>query len=333
MCDRTSEFRALARGLEGAVPSTPEKPKVPPVSTLSDFHVTASSISKEIYFTSQKLKKLTRLVQRRSLFDDPAAEINGLVHSIKGDITQLNAKLEQAQGYVDARKQKMGERNQQASHSVAVVGTLKQQLMQATRAFKDVLQKRSESMRAQQGRRDLYGQQRAPAVTLGKPIVYKPITAAAPDRSRAGPDASRRTADPNRSPSLPRPAGVTDVPLDEDVSTALGTPQAPSTPLLQQNLLIPDQTYLESRTTAMTDVESHIVELGTIFNKLALMLQDQREMVERLDDNIEDAHENINRSELMLMNVWNNLSSNRALAMKLFAVLVIFVTLFLLFLA
>lgn len=41
------------------------------------------------------------------------------------------------------------------------------------------------------------------------------------------------------------------------------------------------QTYLESRSSAVQEVESHIAELGLIFNKLATMLQDQREMVER----------------------------------------------------
>ena len=41
------------------------------------------------------------------------------------------------------------------------------------------------------------------------------------------------------------------------------------------------QSYLESRSTAVQEVEGHIAELGLIFNKLATMLQDQREMVER----------------------------------------------------
>ncbi|CAN0316389.1 unnamed protein product, partial [Ectocarpus fasciculatus] len=41
------------------------------------------------------------------------------------------------------------------------------------------------------------------------------------------------------------------------------------------------QGYLESRSSAVQEVEGHIAELGLIFNKLATMLQDQREMVER----------------------------------------------------
>lgn len=41
------------------------------------------------------------------------------------------------------------------------------------------------------------------------------------------------------------------------------------------------QSYLESRSSAVQEVEGHIAELGLIFNKLATMLQDQREMVEK----------------------------------------------------
>lgn len=41
------------------------------------------------------------------------------------------------------------------------------------------------------------------------------------------------------------------------------------------------QEYLEARAQAIEDVESHIVELGQIFNRLATMIAEQRELVER----------------------------------------------------
>merc|ERR1740124_1196423 len=42
----------------------------------------------------------------------------------------------------------------------------------------------------------------------------------------------------------------------------------------QQLQLIPDQTYLRQRADAMSEVETNIVELGTIFNKLAVMVNE-----------------------------------------------------------
>ncbi|CAN0118743.1 unnamed protein product [Heterosigma akashiwo] len=83
----------------------------------------------------------------------------------------------------------------------------------------------------------------------------------------------------------------------------------------------------------MTEVESQILELGTIFNKLGLMVQEQRDLVERLEDNVEDTHQNVSLAHMKLMQVYDNLRSNRALAMKIFGILIVFFTMFIIFLA
>eukprot|EP00559_Dactyliosolen_fragilissimus_P007272 CAMPEP_0184864802 /NCGR_PEP_ID=MMETSP0580-20130426/16096_1 /TAXON_ID=1118495 /ORGANISM="Dactyliosolen fragilissimus" /LENGTH=434 /DNA_ID=CAMNT_0027363721 /DNA_START=116 /DNA_END=1421 /DNA_ORIENTATION=- len=70
--------------------------------------------------------------------------------------------------------------------------------------------------------------------------------------------------------------------------------------------LIPDQNYLRERADAMTQVESHIVELGTIFNKLAVMVGEQQEMVQRVEDNVNDANDNINLSMATLSDTLHN---------------------------
>ncbi len=43
----------------------------------------------------------------------------------------------------------------------------------------------------------------------------------------------------------------------------------------------------------MQEVEKTIRELGGIFNRLAVMLGEQGEMVERIDDNVEDTLDNL----------------------------------------
>jgi SNARE domain len=92
--------------------------------------------------------------------------------------------------------------------------------------------------------------------------------------------------------------------------------------------LIPDQDYLQSRADAMSTVESNIVELGTIFNKLAVMVSEHREMVQRVEDNTEETNSNINLSMSTLSDTLTNLRSNRALLMKLFSILVVFIIVF-----
>jgi syntaxin 5 len=97
--------------------------------------------------------------------------------------------------------------------------------------------------------------------------------------------------------------------------------------------LIPDQDYLRERADAMSQVETQMVELGSIFNKLAVMVSEHREMVQRVEDNVDDANSNISLSLNTLTDTLHNLQTNRALFFKILSVLVIFIILFVVFLA
>ena len=101
----------------------------------------------------------------------------------------------------------------------------------------------------------------------------------------------------------------------------------------QMMQLIPDQTYLRERADAMEAVETNIVELGTIFNKLAVMVNEHSEMVTRIDDDTEQASENMTLSLNTLADTLDNLRSNRALFFKVMAVLVAFIIFFVIFFA
>lgn len=97
--------------------------------------------------------------------------------------------------------------------------------------------------------------------------------------------------------------------------------------------LIPDQSYLRERADAMSAVESNIAELGTIFNKLAVMVSEHSEMVQRVEDNVDAANDNITLSMNTLMDTLDNLRSNRQLFFRVMAVLVIFIITFITFFA
>jgi len=101
----------------------------------------------------------------------------------------------------------------------------------------------------------------------------------------------------------------------------------------QQMQLIPDQDYLRERADAMSQVETNIVELGTIFNKLAVMVSEHRDLVTRVEDNVDDANANISLSLNTLTDTLHNLQTNRALFFKILAVLMIFIVFFVIFLA
>ncbi len=100
-----------------------------------------------------------------------------------------------------------------------------------------------------------------------------------------------------------------------------------------QYQLIPDQDYLRQRADAMTQVESNIVELGTIFQKLAVMVNEHRDMVMRVEDNVEEANTNLNLSMAALTDTLQNLQTNRLLMAKVLGIVVLFIIMFIIFFA
>ena len=75
------------------------------------FQDTSSDIAKGIHRTSGLLTKLTQLVKRQGLFDDPTEEINNLIFRIKEDLGELNSKCDRAQDFVDDKKRQMVKMN------------------------------------------------------------------------------------------------------------------------------------------------------------------------------------------------------------------------------
>jgi len=155
----SADFFSLIYELEKSIPvPSPVKPDnvKTVVNSMKEFHGSASQISKGVHHASQKLSKLTKLVQHRGLFNDPKEEIDSLIHSIKEDLTSLNSQLESAQLHVENNKKRLGSRNQAALHSTNVVDTLKLQTAKAAQTFKKILQQRSDTMRAQQSKRRVW---------------------------------------------------------------------------------------------------------------------------------------------------------------------------------
>jgi syntaxin 5 len=100
-----------------------------------------------------------------------------------------------------------------------------------------------------------------------------------------------------------------------------------------QQLIPTDFDYVRQRADAMTTVESNLVELGTIFNKLAVMVNEHSELVQRVEDNVDDANTNMTLSLGVLQDTLTNLQSNRGLALRVFGILVAFILAFIIFFA
>lgn len=313
MCDRTQEFLQCVEQFGQSLVSAQQSKRSADVpQTKSAFHDAASEIAKGIHRTSGVLSKLTKLVRRQGLFDDPTEEINTLIFRIKQDLDELNTKCDSAQQYVEGKKRSMGEQSQSASHNVKVVGQLKADLMNATKDFKNVLEVRSSKMKGQIQRK----------VELTGTGTLSPMR-----HFNATSKSDLKQNSSNKIPDL----GNTDI--NTPYSSSPGTQMA-FTGQQQQLLLAPpaNNQYYEAREQAVTEVEKTIGELGTLFKRLATMIAEQQELVERIDEDVENAVSNAEGAKAMLLKTYESVSSNRGLYTKLAGILALFALFFVIFL-
>jgi len=97
--DRTREFLQCVRDTNPTSSSSIAK-----VKSRSAFLEAAGEIARGVHRTTQTLNKLSKLVQRQGLFDDPTEEINALIFRVKQELGELNSKCDSAQQYVDGQK-------------------------------------------------------------------------------------------------------------------------------------------------------------------------------------------------------------------------------------
>lgn len=369
--DRTAEFMMLAQSLPSSGHDTVAPPSSgcynrndPAYIELRDFHSTASNISKDIAATSHMLGELTQLVKSTSsLFAEAESQnVNALVVRIKQSIENLNGRLDEANSSLRYQKRRLNSQAGQEASNLVV--QLQEEFVQATAGFKKVLQERTDNMNsASDQKAQVYGGEVDFVSLANKPAVYGEDSAGAlGNHGSAGFPTldltSGMSAGEPTGSTLPRPHGAVDdmygsnspggvrnrrtTNLSSDAPNLLSTTGPPLTPLDiqrmeqetgQQMQLIPDQNYLRERADAMSTVESNIVELGTIFNKLAVMVSEHRELVERVEDNVEEANNNLNLSMNVLTDTLANLRSNRALTTKLMGVIIGFIITFIIFFA
>lgn len=292
ICDRTAEFNAIVEASRlASTKAAPLSANATHAAPRSDFTRLAANVGKDIQQTSVKLAKLTKLAQRRSLFDDPTAEIQELTFVIKQDIAALNAKLADLQRLRDATRRSSNK--QAGDHSENVVESLKGRLGATAQGFQKVLKMRTDSLAAQQDRRSHFM-----TANSSGPVFDQPAGSVAVDLGQGSLGANSQPAAQN-----PAHSGMQGMAL----------------------MRRPGETsYQEARTDAVKQVESTIVELGQIFNQLATMVSEQGELVERIDANVEDTVTNMEAGQNQLMLYYNSIAGNRSLILKVFGVLLAF---------
>ncbi|CAI5740657.1 unnamed protein product [Hyaloperonospora brassicae] len=297
--NRTADFAHLCQhysSLQG--PTTLPRPVLKTaLHETQQFTAAASDVSKEVFQASKRLQQLTQLVRQTNMFNDPTDAINELAALVKNDITAINTQLDNLQEYINSQREAAPSR-QAATHSDAIVSLMKADLMATTRGFKDILEVRQENMKLQQSRRARYGKTASSA--LGKPLAFQA--------------------------SLPRATEVGSTTDSVEIQPLITT-------MTQEQLVAEQQNYTESRAEAVSLIESHIVDIGQLFGRLSTLINEQGDLVRRIDDNVEESLLTVSSGEHELLKYFSSLSNNRLLALKVSAILLIFLIFFMFFLA
>ncbi|KAI8340704.1 integral membrane protein sed5 [Chlamydoabsidia padenii] len=329
--DRTNEFHSVVdriRNRSQQPYSTLERRALLPSSSShpssksnthpprSEFSLMASEISRNITSTASKLEKLTKLAKRKTLFDDKPVEISELTFIIKQDIAKLNKQIAMLQHYTKSQK---ASNKQVTEHTSNVVVALQSKLADTSMSFKDVLEIRTENMKMTKDKRDQFLFTTADQVAGESSLANSPLVKS---RRRSGEEKGQVVQKNN----------IASQPMDEqhESTLSLGIPMLSQQQIQeQQQLAVMEQDrYIENRSTAIESIESTIAELGGIFQQLATMVAEQRETVQRIDQNTDDIEMNVIGAQRELLKYYTNISSNRWLIMKVFATVIAFFLLF-----
>ncbi|XP_004713546.1 syntaxin-5 [Echinops telfairi] len=298
--DRTQEFLSACKSLQSRQNGIQtNKPALRAARQRSEFTLMAKRIGKDLSNTFAKLEKLTILAKRKSLFDDKGVEIEELTYIIKQDINSLNKQIAQLQDFVRAKGSQSGRHLQ--THSNTIVVSLQSKLASMSNNFKSVLEVRTENLKQQKNRREQFSQ--APVSTL--PLARNHLGGGPVVLGAAEPSASG------------------DVAID---MTASRTSQ-------QLQLIDEQDSYIQSRADTMQNIESTIVELGSIFQQLAHMVKEQEETIQRIDENVLGAQLDVEAAHSEILKYFQSVTSNRWLMVKIFLILIVFFIIFVVFLA
>lgn len=210
-------------------------------------------------------------------------------------IKQDMDQMRQSLNELDRMQQATGHNKDREKHDKSMIRSLQTKLATMSTNFKTTLETRRENMRAQNDRRNQFSGSGVPGDSVGlrSTVLYN-------DDKRA-----------------------------QEHDTNL----IPANSQFQGQLFEEQDQYVQDRSQAMEQVETTIVELGDMFVQLAGMVKAQEESIMRIDANVEESELNIQAAHGELLKYFRSVTSNRWLMVKIFATVIIFFIVFVVFFA
>ncbi|KAH3899694.1 t-SNARE syntaxin SCDLUD_003979 [Saccharomycodes ludwigii] len=311
--DRTLEFqRSVSTQIRLNKIKGPSTTNLPDEnSKKSEFSKSASAIAHEIATTAQLLSKLAVLCKKKPMFNDNPVEIAELSFLIKRKIYSIESAMIELNKLSSNNASSQEERSQ---HSHNVMNLLSTKMKNISGDFKTVLEKRQQMEITNRDRLEKLSNGNNSSENNTNNINggdIKDITT------------SNMNNYNNSNPFLSTLSENTDN-SNNTYNNSIGIPSQQQLMLLEEQQQDMNQTYLQERNRAVETIESTIQEVGSLFQQLAHMVQEQGEQIQRIDDNVQDIDLNIQGAQRELVRYFNNISNNRWMAVKIFAVIFVF---------
>ncbi|AIO00897.2 Qa-SNARE protein [Leishmania panamensis] len=263
-------------------------------SDVQTFNRFAKEFSNNIATVSEYIMRLAQLANRQSVFDDQTAEVSELTQMVKSSLQRLHSD----------------------------VGTLEELKRRSVESQKGVFKAKGDS-------RGIFGG----SINHLRTSEKHSDTVVETLRSRLA-----RTGQQFRTTLQHQSKSLKDKANRRHMFTTADRPQSFESALFQdqeqrqqQQLLLSgtgNTQYYQQRADAVLEIEAAVQEVGELFNDFTRLVQEQEEVVLRIDTDVDSAVRHVNAGSHELMQYLTNLSSNRGLILKVFAMLFFFLMLF-----
>ncbi|GMG22021.1 unnamed protein product [Ambrosiozyma monospora] len=339
--DRTVEFQqcvsTFTRQSQGSkykpLPREPENKGKSKISK-SEFTQRASLIAKDIVRVTNSLSKLAQLAKRKQIFNDKPTDMIELTYVIKQDIFKIEKSLKDLQSKASSGANKSND-SQIIKYNKNVVQLLNTKTKNISETFKEVLQTRQRNELAQKSRQEQLLATVSSATSmmsdknpdnLANGGGFMPYSMRSKAASSSDNPFLASLHDPSQQFADPDGPDINDYANGGHAQGGEGKDFLSIPDQSQQLLLLEEQNneYLQDRNRAVEAIESTINEVGGLFQQLATMVQEQGEVIQRIDTNVEDINMNISGAHRELLKYYNTVSSNRWLMVKIFSIIIIF---------
>ncbi|KAG8343635.1 SNARE domain [Trypanosoma vivax] len=319
-CDRSNELYSLfnsmkgdnapgARYSAGRSAASEQVPLQQPLGLQSSgemrlFIRQAQAFSVSLAKVAESIMQLTKLTQRQSVFDDQSSNIAKLTKLVKASLQQLYTDLE-------------------------ALEELKAQALSAEKVLRSGASRRSES-------HGLWGSRGWVDSPVQCTMKHSNIVVESLRTRLECTGRSFRTSLQQQTRAMKdnaqRRNTFTTGDLPQTFESALFHEQERQQ-LQKQQLLVPNDNaqYYKERVKAVRELETTVIEVGQLFNDFTRLVHEQDEVVLRIDTDVDVALRNVDAGRNELLRYLTNLSSNRDLILKIFAVLFFFLLFFGLF--